>query len=270
MQNWTDSIKSFCDLYNIPVEHLSNVLLEPKVVPMIRGKAFEFTVLKALGQILPASEFSVEKEPINAQTSLHDVDVAVIHNPSGLQFSIECKLAAKSSYRFNQKTGTSRIRIKCMRSRTLGSKKVEQLAPKMGVSKALLSIHNDQYIPTDFDFVVTSLGNAFYVTDEKDGTFIWQPKPEEIDFLKIINTDDNNLKDATFNKLYIASSRNLSVASNNANRCTRRKCPVPDSCGFIPNYPEIHFTQNALAPNPPWYELKAAADLLRSMAAMMK
>ena len=42
----------FCELYNLPLEHLGATLKDPKVIPMIRGKAFEFSVKDRLSQVL--------------------------------------------------------------------------------------------------------------------------------------------------------------------------------------------------------------------------
>lgn len=58
---WIEKVKAFCNTYNIPYEYLAETLYEPKVIPMIRGKAFEFTALLALQNILPSSEFEVSK-----------------------------------------------------------------------------------------------------------------------------------------------------------------------------------------------------------------
>lgn len=43
------------------------VLNEPKVVPMIRGKAFEFSVLEKLKDIFPGKKWDIEKMLVNAQ-----------------------------------------------------------------------------------------------------------------------------------------------------------------------------------------------------------
>ena len=38
--NWTEKTRLFCEKYNIPLNFLADTLNEPKVIPMIRGKAF--------------------------------------------------------------------------------------------------------------------------------------------------------------------------------------------------------------------------------------
>ena len=159
-KSWEEKVKDYCEKYNIPVLYLAETLYEPKVVPMIRGKAFEFSVMMALQEILPKDKWQVDKPMMNAQTGLHDIDVRVLHKPTGKVISVECKLAKKGGYRMFA-DGHSEIRVKCMRSRTLGAAKVKELAPKFGVSEKVLSIHNDQYLPADFDIVISSIGNAF-------------------------------------------------------------------------------------------------------------
>jgi len=165
-KDWKDKVKDFCEKYNIPVFYLSETLYEPKVVPMIRGKAFEFSVMTELQRILPNKDWIVEKVPMNAQIGFHDIDVQIIHKATKRTIRVECKLSKKGGYKLFP-DGHSEIRVKCMRSRTLGPSKVKELAPKLKIDRKILSIHNDQYLPSDFDIVITSIGNAFYKTDSK-------------------------------------------------------------------------------------------------------
>ena len=250
--NWQDKIKEYCYRYNIPLEYLSDTLYEPKVVPMIRGKAFEFNMKLALEDILSAQTWEVEKIPMNAQQGLHDIDVIVRHKETQKEARLECKLAAKGGFRLLQ-TGDSIIRVKCMRSRTLGESMVRHLAPKFGVSEKQLTVHNDQYRPEDFDFVVTSIGNAFYETNSS-GFFDWAPSQEGIAFLETLRRakTENNLKDFAFNRMYIAPANALSIKGKNGVQCTRKKCKAKTTCCFIPNYPIIRFKQGKRLPEAPW------------------
>ena len=194
---WIRKVIEYCEYYNIPLKYLAETMSEPKVVPMIRGKAFEFSIMLLLQSILPSNEWNVSKININAQSGFHDVDVQVIHLPSKKNLTIECKLASKESYR--TKDGHSEVEVKCMRSRTLGISKVASLAPKLGITEEVLTIHNDQYLPEDFDVVITSLGNAFYRTDKLTGKFEWQPTKREIEFLETLaGPNIANLKDFAF------------------------------------------------------------------------
>lgn len=138
--NWKLKIEQYCHAYNIPVEYLADTLNDPKVIPMIRGKAFEFSVMIMLNSILPQNIWRAEKPVLNPQLGSHDKDVILKHLPSGKSINIECKLAGKG--RFTQTSnGTTKIAVKCMRSRTLGVEMVADLAPNRGVKPEVLSIH---------------------------------------------------------------------------------------------------------------------------------
>ena len=96
IENWEEKVKKYCEKYNIPILYLVETLYEPKVVPMIRGKAFEFSVMMALQKILPKKEWEVKKEVMNAQLGFHDIDVMVVHKPTKKVIHVECKLAKNS------------------------------------------------------------------------------------------------------------------------------------------------------------------------------
>jgi len=261
---WQKDIEIFCTHYNIPVEYLASTLNEPKVVPMIRGKAFEFSVLKKLKELLPTSKWNVQKNLVNAQLGSHDEDVAIIHKESKTRSSVECKLAGKGRFK-KLHNGDFVINVKCMRSRTLGENIVRRLAPQLGITEKLLNIHNDQYRFNDFDFVVTSIGNAFYETDD-DGLFYWSPKESGINFLtRLFDTDDQDtLQKLAFDKMYITSSKNLSVG-NGFHTCSRKKCPKPKKCGFIPNYPSINFNAGTLLPTNGWVPIEEVEGFILSV-----
>lgn len=262
VEDWKEKVKKYCEKYNIPILYLAETLYEPKVVPMIRGKAFEFSVMMALQKILPQKDWEVKKEVMNAQLGFHDVDVMVVHKPTKKAIHVECKLAKKGGYRLFP-DGHSEIRVKCMRSRTLGSSKVKELAPKLGVSEKSLAVHNDQYLPADFDIVVSSIGNAFYTTDKKTGLFEWRPTKEGEKFLyKIGASMGENLKDFAFGTLYIAKSSDLQIG-NNGIGCTRAKCKNKKACGFIPNYPIIFFDKSTNQPKAGWVPIEKSLALFK-------
>jgi hypothetical protein len=261
---WQRNIVNFCEHYNIPVEYLADTLNEPKVVPMIRGKAFEFTVFKKLKEVFPSSRWDVQKSIMNAQLSSHDEDVAIVHLSTETRLSVECKLAGKGRFK-KLSSGDFMINVKCMRSRTMGENIVRRLAPQLGISVKLLNIHNDQYRLNDFDLIVTSIGNAFYETDD-DGLFYWSPNETGIDFLsRLFNTDDpDTLQKLAFNKMYLTSSKNLSVG-NGFHTCSRKKCTKPKKCGFIPNYPSIIFEAKTLLPTNGWFQIEDAEKFILSV-----
>lgn len=261
--DWQKTIEAYCRAYNIPVEHLADILYEPKVTPMIRGKGFEYTVLAALQGYLPDNEWMVSKTSIQAEISFHDTDVRVFHKRTGKVIRVECKLAGKEGYRLKG-NGNSAIRVKCMRSRTLGTVRVRELAPRLGVSEESLSVHNDQYVPADFDVVITTIGNAFYRTDQTTGLYQWAPTDREPEFLqRLEDTSLGDLKDLVFNRIYVARTLDIAARSGTGVVCTRRRCPDSTNCGFIPNYPVITFDGNTLKPVQPWAAIEECADIFR-------
>jgi hypothetical protein len=261
--DWQQKVKEYCDRYNIPISYIAETLYEPKVVPMIRGKAFEFSAMIALQEILPENEWKVSKATMGEEISFHDTDIRVFHKRTGKVIRVECKLAKKEGYRlFND--GHSEIRVKCMRSRTLGAAKVKELAPKLGVDEQVLAIHNDQYLSADFDVVVTSIGNAFYRTDRKTGLFEWKPKKTERDFLLNLNPpSEESLKDFAFARMYVARTTDLAARPTTGVICSRGKCKSKNSCGFIPNYPVIRFDAKTNKPTNGWVSIQESSSLFK-------
>ena len=245
---------NFCKEYNIPFNHLGSILADPKVIPMIRGKAFEFSVCDYLKELLDQEKWRVSKPFLNPQFNSHDEDVLVEHVKTGEKISIECKLSAKGGYRYHKTQKTSVIRVKCMRSRTLGVEMAKALAKIRNLDEKSLNIHNDQYLPGDFDLVITTLANAFYITDE-DGSFVWGPTKEGQNFLEEKfgkGLTDQNYKDLAYRSMYVATSYDLAI-NPNSDKCTRKNCTSKDSCGFIPNYPLIKFDHEDLdSPRGSW------------------
>jgi len=72
--DWQQKVEEYCEKYNLPISHLAEILYEPKVVPMIRGKAFEFSAMLALQEVLPSNEWVVDKLMMNAKIAFHDID----------------------------------------------------------------------------------------------------------------------------------------------------------------------------------------------------
>jgi len=264
---WIQKVSEFCQYYNISLEYLAETLSDPKVIPMIRGKAFEFFVTESLKRVLPSSEWEVEKPFLNPQLGSHDSDVRVIHIQTGKVLSVECKLADKGSYRYAEKEKLNLFRVKCMRSRTLGEAKVKQLAPTYGVSESVLKIHNDQYLPTDFSIVITSIGNAFYDTDKESGVFVWKPSKRGELFLENLQQlygISNDLKDFGFSRRYVARAYDIAIKDINAITCTRRKCDNKQNCGFIPNYPVIAIPDQSRHPFSRWTPIEESVRVFES------
>lgn len=261
--DWKQRIFEYCKEYNIPIEYLADTLYEPKVVPMIRGKGFEYSVISRLRSILPSNEWIITKATAGEE-AFHDTDVKVVHKRTGRLIRLECKLAGKQGYRLHA-DGHSEIRVKCMRSRTLGDAKVKELAPKLGVDEKALSAHRDQYVAADFDIVVTSIGNTFYRTDKNTHLYIWKPNTTEQKFLTELGAPpSDSLKDFAFNSMYIAKTKDLIAQPSTGIICTRKKCSNKASCGFIPNYPIIRFNAVTNKPTNGWIPIEESASFFKT------
>ena len=266
--NWINELVEFCELYNISLEFLAETLRDPKVIPMIRGKAFEFHVTQSLKRILSSTDWIIHKPFLNPQLGLHDSDVKVIHVLTGKVLTVECKLSDKGSYKYSQKDGLNGFRVKCMRSRTLGEAKVKQLAPVYGVSEDVLKIHNDQYLPTDFSVIITSIGNAFYETEKSSGIFVWSPTKKGEEFLLRLQSlyfNSDSLKDFAFSRMYVSRAYDIAIRNNNGVTCTRRKCNDKTNCGFIPNYPIVVIPDGTKYPASRWIPIEESSSLFESL-----
>jgi hypothetical protein len=276
MSDLIKNLEEFCIKYNILPESLLEIIQDPKVLPMIRGKAFEFSALAKFENFLDPTLWKIVKPKINPQFGSHDQDVVITHLETHTNIRVECKLAAKGRYRkvktkIEDKTQYFEIDVKCMRSRTLGQERAKQVSDQVNIPVDVIMIHNDQYLPNSFDIVVTSIANAFYETDEATGNFEWSPQEKAKDFLETISNkniidlqDESNLKDVIFDKVYIAKSNDLASVFENNIKCTRRECKTPYSCGFIPNFPKIVFDINTGKPLPPWFEIEDCLQVLQT------
>lgn len=252
---WIEQIRKYCQSLNISTDDLYQILTDLKVSPMIRGKAFEFSTYCRLQNILPTEVWSVTKPNMNAQSGLHDIDIMVTHKPTGKKISVECKLAGKGRFKVARiaqagvaEKGDYLIDIKCMRSRTTKTpEKVESIARRLGIASEMVAIHSDQYRPSNFDVVATSIGNAFYQTvedEEGNSVYKFEPTKQGRDFIKRFNpssTEEAFLQELVYNKVYLAISSNITVSAETKIVCKRRKCTDKQCCGFIPNYPVINF-----------------------------
>jgi hypothetical protein len=140
-----DEIKAYCKKYDVPPEYLIRIIDDPKVVPMIRGKAVEFNVYLFLKQKLPSKTWQVEKRDMNAQPGHPDQDVLATHLPTKTTLTVECKSAVRNSFRLSSRNEREpHFQVKCHRSRSYMGKPT-----------------NDRYLVGDFDVVVTNPSNAF-------------------------------------------------------------------------------------------------------------
>lgn len=256
-----EKLYSVCSEYNLEIETLADTINDPKVIPMLRGKSFEFTACNIIRKNLPKNQYQVSNPKLNAQSSIKDIDVQLHNLISNKKYAIECKLSAKGSFRDKVKENKNlvSIRVKCMRSRTLGEVAAARKAEEIGITKEILIIHNDQYLANDFDFVITSIANAFYETEKETGLYYWSPSQEAQDFLKLLGIEN---QEEAFYKTYIARSKDLAVYENNNSKCSRKKCNNHNNCGFIPNYPYIYFDKRTGQVIEPWIEVEKFQQLL--------
>ena len=134
----------------------------------------------------------------------------------------------------------------------------------MGVSEESLTVHNDQYVPADFDVVITTIGNAFYSTDQSTGSYEWSPTEKAMMFLEALKgSEHGDLKDIAFHSIYIARTQDLAARSGTGVVCTRKLCADKYKCGYISNYPVIHFDGPTQETVQPWVAVEGCADVFR-------
>ncbi|MBR6918641.1 MAG: hypothetical protein IKN38_10715 [Clostridia bacterium] len=146
-QELGEALVNYCDTFKVPKEYIMDILIDQKVVPMIRGKATEYDVFLLLQRVLNQHEWSVAKLNLNAQNGMHDEDVTVTHQRTGIIIKVECKNATRGSFKFSNraKIKEPHCTIKCHKSRS-------------DLSKA--DTTNDRYLLGDFDVVISNLSNA--------------------------------------------------------------------------------------------------------------
>jgi len=213
-------IERSCRRYGINPKHLSMIINHKKVVPMIRGIGAEYHLLDIMKQ-LKIYAYKNEEQ---------DKDCFIE------KYVAENKLAEKNSAKI-EVNGVLSLRVKCMRSRTSGEKKCKERAKALGLDYKLCKIHSDQYRKTDFDIVVTNIGNAF------------MNDVQLRDWLK----DHQRQLSYPYSHIYWAWSRDLISTSNN--QCCQRRRGCDKDCGFIPHYPIMTFPSVGVV-NYPWRSLK--------------
>jgi len=239
--------EKYCEKYDIPIEHLVEIISDLKVIPMIRGKAFEFTVEDELTEILPQKKWKISHPRINAQPTIGDVDVKVTRLSDKKKIKVECKLSGKGSFKI--KNDFIGFKVKCMRSRTVNDNVMATaLAKRYKINRNLILLHRDNYREDDFDFVVTSLGNSLWKTEKNEYKF----NGNEEQHKKLSELFPNhfksfkNFKEESFNFYLFARSSYIKCKKNNNIKCVRKKCiksEFSENCGFIPNYPIVNLKE---------------------------
>jgi hypothetical protein len=248
-------LQNYCNKYNVPMQSLVDVISDLKVIPMIRGKAFEFTAVEVLQHILPKNNWKVEHLNMNAQQGTKDIDVSVTRLSDNKEINVECKLTKNDSFKIEENKAV--LRVKCMRSRTFSDNAAAtRMATNYKVNRELLLMHADSYRMQDFDFVVTTLCNSFW-TSEEDGQYTFSGKIDDYKFLKELFpnkfTSFDRFQSDAYYFLLFARSKDIAVAKDNNLACTRKKCinnKTHQECGFIPNYPVVNLNDVAEGKSP--------------------
>ena len=141
-----NSIREYCDTYNIPRENLLDILEDQKVLPMIRGKATEYIGATILSQALDKRDWLVEKLNLNPQPGVSDVDIGITYRRTGTRFSAETKNAVRGGfYLYTRNTHAPHFAVKCHKSRS-----------------NFVKAHNDRYEVGDFDVLLCNVSNAIF------------------------------------------------------------------------------------------------------------
>ncbi len=193
---------------------------------------------------------------INSQLGTRESDILVTRVKEKA-INVECKLAKNDSFAIKsvmiagllQDIGL--FRVKCMRSRTVSDNETAtRMSADYGIPRKIVLMHADNYREQDFDFVVASLGNAFWTTI--NGKYEFNGTNEQFKFLKRLFpkqfTSFDKFQEESYNFLLIARSKELIVSPLNRITCSRKRCKTngtQDNCGFIPNYPLINLNNVA-------------------------
>jgi hypothetical protein len=140
----------YCKKFNVPLDHLFEILEDQKVTPMIRGKAMEYNAFLLLDAGLSKAVWSVQKLNLNAQTGTHDEDISITHRRTGVILKVESKSAVRGSISSG------------VRSRIL---KVPHFNVKSHRSRSNISLagtSNDRYSVDSFDVLITNTSNAIF------------------------------------------------------------------------------------------------------------
>lgn len=146
-----NSKEEYCNKYYVPEDYFWEILEDSKVIPMIRGKATEYSAYLFLKANLDEHKFSVEKLNLNAQSGVEDEDISITHRMTGKRLRVEVKNACRASFSDGKGCRVMKdiphFKVKCHRSRS-------------NMDKA--STTNDRYVIGDFDLLVTNTLNSIY------------------------------------------------------------------------------------------------------------
>ncbi len=162
-----NNLKEYCVKYNIPIEHLVDILEDQKVLPMIRGKATEFIAAVFLKKILDKRQWHVHKLNLNAQPGKSDEDISITFARTGKRLKVEAKNAVRGSFRYKQEN--SYFKVKCHKSRS-----------NIKLSKST----NDRYIVSEFDLLICNVSNSIFAPKSLESSLPLIKNEETIKWLK--------------------------------------------------------------------------------------
>ena len=141
-------IVEYCETYNIPREHLLEILEDQKVLPMIRGKASEYIGTAFLRQVLNPVEWTVDKLNLNPQPGTTDRDIRITFRRTGTELTAETKTAVRGSFRLGTRNNPfPHFKVKCHKSRS---------------NLRRQDTTNDAYLVGEFDLLLCNVSNAIF------------------------------------------------------------------------------------------------------------
>lgn len=158
-------IGDYCRKFSIPPKYLLNIISDLKVIPMIRGKGFEYFVCDEIEKKLDPKVWKVTKFNTNPQRNSTDADLVVKHLKSDVEIILECKTAVRGSFKLTANLCKKpHLRVKCHKSRSNNER----------------SYTNDRYFADEFDIIISSPANSFIVK----GDFELINKPAVLKFIE--------------------------------------------------------------------------------------
>ena len=225
-----NSIREYCNTYNIPQENLLDILEDQKVLPMIRGKATEYIGAVILRQTLDERDWLVEKLNLNPQTNTYDEDISITYRRTGRRLKTETKNAVRGKFsvgtRMNRDAQTSQLNV------------TDHEVTSAGYIMT-------KYTVDDFDVLLCNVSNAIFRGKSLDRGLPLIENAEAIAWLKEfynVSTDDE-LRRKTYEDWRV---------------CLPVTIAEPD--GTLPRTPRVLMTND-----PNWFGLDQLAVKLRTL-----
>ena len=195
-------VREYCETYNIPREHLIDILEDQKVVPMIRGKATEYIGAAVLRRSLDPRDWDVQKLNLNPQPGVYDEDVSITHRRTGNRLKAETKNAVRGCFSLGSRvTREPHFKVKCHKSRS-------------HLKKA--ATINDRYEVGDFDILLANVSNSIFKGKTLDRGLPLIQNRDAIMWLKEfynVSTDDE-LRRASYDDWRVCLPSTIAIIRN--------------------------------------------------------